>query len=779
MDDSGRQLDGPVLLYGVALLLSSFLIFWVEPLFTKSVLPALGGSPRVWNTGLVFFQVTLLAGYLYAHWSTRLMSARWQSVVQVTLVAAAVVGLPVLAPEGLSPPTDALPIPWLLGVFAVGIGLPFFALSSMAPMLQRWFSRLRHRDSGDPYFLYAASNLGSLLALLAFPLVLEPWLPLDRQSAAWGWTYGALGLVVVVAAAHLWLRSPGPSREGALSPSERRDAAAEEGPRAPDGADGPDRDREDGGRDLDVAIGGGSTPADGPVSWWRRLAWVALSFVPASLLHGVTSHITTDVAAVPLLWVVPLALYLLTFVLVFSRRNLLPHRWMLRIEPWFLVPLALLFEVLAGAYGPWGLLFHLGAFFVVAMVCHGELARRRPDPLHLTEFYLWMSAGGALGGIFNAVVAPYLFEWGVEYPLMIAAAATLRPALEGSTRVTWRDVAWPAGLAVAVLIPSQLFGVRYFDLPRPAMWATVCVMTLAVFKFQYRPVRFGLGVGVLLVVAFTSLTESPDILARDRSFYGVLTVESEEEGRVHRLRHGTTIHGVQIVEPPDLRTEPLGYYDREGPVGQVFRAASDTTTPEMDRIGVVGLGAGALACYARPDEQWTFYEIDPLIVRWARDTTYFHHMSECAPDAEVVVGDGRLSLRDRPDDSLDLLVLDAFSSDAIPVHLLTREALALYLDKLSDHGLLLLNTSNRFVNLAPVLARLAEDAGVSARAQFYTPGPDTPHREHIYTSEWILVTPDSRWLTWLEGRNWSPIQTEDGVDLWTDDYSNVLGVLDW
>ena len=755
MDDSGREFDAPVLLYGTALLLSSFLIFWVEPLFTKSVLPMLGGSPRVWNTALVFFQVTLLAGYLYAHWTSRFLSVRRQSVLQVALLAVAAVGLPVLAPEGWSPPADALPIPWLLSLFAVGIGLPFFALSSMAPMLQRWFARLPHRHSDDPYFLYAASNLGSLLALLAFPLVLEPWLPLGAQNLAWGWSYGALALLVAVAAVYLWRRAPA-AGSGSGSPAPEAGAGA-------------------------AAEGPGSSPRDGPVGWTDRLTWILLSFAPASLLHGVTSHITTDIAAVPLLWVVPLALYLLTFVLVFSRRIPISHRWMLRIEPWLVVPLALFFEVMGAAYGPWALLVHLAAFFVLAMVCHGELARRRPEASHLTEFYLWMSAGGALGGIFNAVVAPYLFEWGVEYPLMIAAAASLRPVMKGSGPVSWRDLAWPAGLAAAVLLPAELFGIRYFELPVPVTWLVVLGLPVVVFGFRHRPVRFGLGVGVLLTVAFTALSTSPDTMARARSFYGVLTVESEDDGRVHRLRHGTTLHGVQIVEPPKLRTVPVGYYDRGGPVGQVFRVANDPSTPSVDDIGVMGLGTGALACYARPGERWTFYEIDPLVVRWARDTSYFHYLSECgrAVDVQVELGDGRLSLRERADDSLDLLILDAFSSDAVPVHLLTREALDLYLDKLSEHGILLFNTSNRFVDLTPVLARLAENAGVAARAQYHTPGLDTPHRDHIYTSEWVLITPDNRWLSWLEGRAWRPLRPEEGVGLWTDHYSNVLGIVDW
>lgn len=756
MDDPGQRFDGPVLLYGTALLLSSFLVFWVEPLFTKSVLPVLGGSPRVWNTALVFFQVTLLAGYLYAHWSTRCLSARRQSLVQIALLAVAGAGLPVLAPEGWVPPADPLPIPWLLGLFAVGIGLPFFALSSMAPMLQRWFSRLPHRRAGDPYFLYAASNLGSLLALLAFPVVLEPWLPLGAQSTAWGWAYVLLGILAAGAAATLWRRAA--TGAGGAPTAGTATGGAEAGDETP---------------------GSRSVPRDGPVTWSDRWTWVALSFAPASLLHGVTAHVTTDIAAVPLLWVLPLALYLLTFVLVFSRRAAIPHRWMLRVEPWIVVPVALFFGLMGTVYGPWALVVHLAAFLVLAMACHGELARRRPEARHLTEFYLWMATGGALGGIFNAVAAPYLFEWDLEYPLMIAAAASLRPVLRGSKRISWRDLAWPAALAAALLLPAHLFGVRYFDLPVAVTWLVVCGAAFVVFGFRHRPLRFGLGVGVLLLVAFTALTESADTIARARSFYGVLTVESAEGGDVHRLRHGTTVHGVEIVRPADLRTLPLAYYSRQGPVGQVFRAVNDSTTPSVERVGVMGLGAGALACYARDGESWTFYEIDPLVVRWARDTTYFHYLSECGGAVEVELGDGRRSLRDRPDDSLDLLVLDAFTSDAVPVHLLTREALDLYLSKLSDHGILLFNTSNRYVSLTPVLARLAEEAGVTARAQFHSPALSAPHREHVYSSEWVLMTRDNRWLSWLEGRNWRPLHPREDVGLWTDRYSNVLGIVEW
>ncbi|MFW6010867.1 MAG: hypothetical protein ACOC9H_03000, partial [Gemmatimonadota bacterium] len=394
-------------LFTMALFVSAFLLFWVEPLFTKSALPALGGSSRVWNTALVFFQTGLLGGYLWAHLLTRKLPLGAQVGIHLALVAVAVLTFPVLAPPDLQAPAHEIPIPWFLAVCAASLGLPFVVLSATTPLLQSWFSELEHEHASDPYFLYAASNAGSLLALLAFPFLLAPRLALGRQGELWEAGYGVFFLLAAACGALAWW-----ARRGGRSRSEAEDS---EPHRSGSGRS----DARDSGA---VAVGGavrpGSSTSGPDASPWReRFAWVAFSFVPASLLHGVTSHVTVEIAAVPLFWVVPLAIYLLTFVFVFARREWIPHRWMLAVEPHFLVvTVMLIFLPSIEQNYTWLMLVHLGTLFVVSMVCHGELARRRPGAERLTDFYLWLAAGGALGGAFNALVAPYAFDTLIEYP---------------------------------------------------------------------------------------------------------------------------------------------------------------------------------------------------------------------------------------------------------------------------------------------------------------------------------------------------------------------------
>jgi hypothetical protein len=503
------------------------------------------------------------------------------------------------------------------------IGLPFLAVAATAPLLQRWFAGSGHPTASDPYFLYGASNLGSVLALVSYPLLLEPDLTLDDQALLWAVGYGALALAIIGCALLAWDGRSGPSTARAAPGLEEREA----------------------------------------VGWPRRLRWLFLALVPSGLLLAVTTHITTDLAAVPLLWVVPLALYLLTYVMAFARRPWLRHAWMVKAQPFVLIPLVLLFTWRLPFWV--GLPLHLLGLFVSALVCHGELARLRPRAEHLTEFYFWL----ALGGAFTALLAPLLFDRVLEYPIALAATCLLRPML--GYRSDGRAVDFVLPLAIGALIAGR-GGALDLGLPDLGLIGLLLVYVpsaMALYALAERPLGLGLGTAAALGAALLS-TDAHTVMARERSFFGVYTVKRDPAG-YHVLVHGTTVHGAQRVEAEGWR-EPLTYYHRNGPLGQLF----DALGARPRAIGVIGLGVGTVACYRRPGQRWTFYEIDPLVERIARAERHFHYLAECAPDAEVRSGDARLTLRTAPHAAYDLLIVDAFSSDAIPMHLITREALA-------------------------------------------------------------------------------------------------------
>jgi hypothetical protein len=756
--------------FSLALFLNAALLFAVQPMFSKLALPLLGGAPAVWNTCMLVFQALLLAGYLYAHLTTRWLGARTQVAVHVGLLALSLLALPIGVPEGWTPPAGGAPIPWLVGLLLVGLGLPFFLLSAGAPLLQQWFSRTDHPAAANPYFLYAASNAGSMLALLAYPLLLEPTLGLARQRTLWALVYG--GVVLLIAACAIAaLRRPRAHPPGV--PAGRTVDAA------PALGDAPAM--------TTAERAGDAPPVPAAVRWRERAWWTLLAFVPSSLLLGVTTYLSTDVAAFPLLWVVPLALYLLTFVVVFARRRVIPHRVALWLQPLVLLPtIALQFSGRGGdleLMGP----VHLLLFFVTALVCHGELARLRPGPERLTEFYLWMSVGGALGGAFNVLVAPVLFDRVLEYQLMLGLACALRPwpreELDGD--VIRRDVLLPAllGAATYMLVKtSWVQALAQTTVTFPLLGDRVVNVILVVgsaaalvcFLFVNRPLRLAVGVLAVMMVAVQARAPRRAPLFADRSFFGVYGVRDLGNG-LRVLYHGTTLHGAQDTRL-EARRMPLTYYGVRGPLGDLFsvrRLAHDTL-----RVGVVGLGSGSVACYARPGDTFTFYEIDPLVERVARDSTLFTFLSDCTPDADVVLGDARISLA-RGAGPFDLLVVDAFSSDAIPVHLLTREALAVYERTLAPDGVIALHVSNRYLSLYSVVANLAADAGLVALlgAQGNLTAED---RARMLTqSAWIAIARDSVPLSMLSVRQprWRGLAADSTERLWTDDYSNVLGAM--
>jgi hypothetical protein len=731
-----------ILLFALTALTSALLLFWVEPLFARMVLPLLGGSPAVWNTCLMFFQAALLGGYLYAHLTTRLLGVRRQGLLHMALLALTLFALPVAIPAGWTPPASDRVVGWLLALLAVGVGAPFLMLSATAPLLQRWLAGMEHPSAVDPYILYAASNAGSLLGLLAFPIILEPRLRLGQQSSLWGMGYLVAGGLTALCAGYVWRHA----REYPVR------AAA-------DGLDGL------GPLDTgDPTLGG-------------RLRWVALAFVPSSLLLGVTTYLTTDVAAVPFLWVAPLALYLLTFVIVFARPGRVAPRLPVELHA-VMVTVFVLVTFWHLDLGPrWAYPLHLGLFTITALALHGELAASRPSPRHLTEFYLWLALGGALGGAFNALAAPVLFDSVREYVPMVVLACFLRPSQP--LRVTGMmerlqtvaTVALPSLLLAVVII----LGLGYRDAlgVSGALIASVIAAAIALAQRRSAPL-FGTSLAAVALAGLVLFRPPQSLLDSERSFFGAYSV-ARDRGATW-LYHGTTIHGAQSADSA-RRMMPIIYYHPAGPVGQFFESLGARL--EGKRIGVVGLGAGTLLCYASRGQQWTFFELDPLVERIARNPAYFTFLRDCPVQPRVVLGDARLTLAREPPGKYALLVLDAFSSDAIPVHLLTREALALYERLLEPGGVLLVHISNQNLRLEPVVAALADDAGLIGIINEYDPGPLREVRDLDYGCDWVVLANRNAGVGGLlSASSWRDLK-DPGQKPWTDDYSNVFRVIRW
>ncbi|HUN51870.1 MAG TPA: fused MFS/spermidine synthase [Candidatus Sulfotelmatobacter sp.] len=730
-------------LFSVTLFLAAALLFWIQLLIAKLLLPVLGGSAAVWNTALMFFQTALLGGYLYAHVSTRWLGAGRQMLLHLALLALAALTLPIALRAG-APPTDGSPVAWLLGTLALMVGPPFVILAATAPMLQRWYAATRDPLAKDPYFLYAASNLGSLLGLLSYPTLIEPRLHLLRQNQ--GWSLGYLGLMALTAACALAVRAPA-SAGPALSAASAEEAAAGD---------------------------------DAPVAWIARLRWIVLAAVPSSLLLGVTSYLTTDVAAAPLFWVIPLALYLLAFVLAFQRTWPLPIGATTALQSFLLPPLALLVLMDVRAEPAISFPLHLAAFFVTALLCNQELARTRPPAARLTEYYLLISFGGALGGAFNALLAPVLFNDVYEYPLALVAACLLRPGL----LPTWRerrpalaDFLLPVVFLAALVALPLLQQVDFSDLSQSATLTIVAAAAVVAYGFRQRPVRFGLALAAILF-AGVLVEQSDNTLLRVRNFYGVLRVVDEDAPPSRTLYHGTTLHGEQSRDPA-RRLQPLSYYHPTGPLGQLFARIGGSTL--TGRVAAVGLGAGTIACYGKAGEHWTFFEINPAVVGISREDHLFSFLADCPPKPDIVMGDARLSLAREPDGSFGLIILDAFSSDAIPVHLITREAVQLYLAKLRPGGLVVFHVSNRHLDLHPVLANIAADLHLALRAESDDDsfeGTGTNDSDEKAASDWVVVARRADDLAFLaaDGR-WTEIEPDPAVGLWSDDYSNLLSVL--
>jgi len=701
--------------FGVAVFLSSTLLFLVQPLAARLLLPLVGGSAALWNTAMVFFQVALLLGYAYAHGSIRRSGARRHTFLQLPLLALPLVVLPLSVPTGWSLPGGVSPSIWVLGTLAVVVGLPFFALATTSPTLQVWFSSTDHARAADPYFLYATGNVGSVLALLGYPLVMEPLFSLRMQTRIWAGGY-VLFVLACLAAGVLTRRRQNQTTQ------------------------------EIGAQRLE------------PLEARRRLRWLFWGFVPSALMLGVTLHISTDLASFPLLWVVPLLLYLVTFIVAFGGDS--PART--RRTKRFVIVAVLPVLFLSLAPQSWTLLVlggHLAWFFGAALLCHSKLAEDRPNAGHLTEFFLILSTGGALGGVFASLIAPRIFVTVVEYP--IAIALVLFIAVEPA-----RALRSPALHACVIVALVLLAGAFVF---RPSLMVVAGIAAALLASISFGP-RAGIIVMVAMCALMPLLPYGGDILTQQRSFFGVYIVrdfEAAQNDPAKRLLiSGTTTHGVQVLDT-DGPARPASYYHDGGPVGEVIKEIGPS------RVGVVGLGAGTIAAYGQAGDDYVFWEIDQLVVDIAHDESFFTFLRDSEADVEVLVDDGRHGV-DVSRGNFDLIVIDAFGSDAIPVHLLTAEAIELYLDRLAPDGTVMIHISNRHFDLAPIVGSGAKAAGSQGFGYQYVPSL-ADSAEGALPSYWTAIPARGGAPAWQDSGLFVPLDSDGTV--WTDDYSNVLSAL--
>ncbi|KQT32328.1 hypothetical protein ASG29_11025 [Sphingomonas sp. Leaf412] len=719
-------------LFAVTILTGSFLLFLVQPMIARIALPRLGGAPAVWNSAMLVYQALLLGGYAYAHFLTRLAPRR-QGRVHLAVLAIACLFLPI----GLSDrvlPAGAEPALWVPYLFALSIGPLFFAVSAQAPLMQRWFAIAR--PGADPYPLYAASNLGSFAGLLAFPLLVEPLMTVTHQR--WLWSAGYVALIALVVACTTRLPA-----------------------------------------DHVAAV---ETPTDAAPSRGRIAMWILLGFVPSGMMLATSTFISTDLLAMPLIWVLPLALYLLSFSVAFAADRALADT-LTRVAP---ITILMFGGIMMGGFNPtpWlSVVLALILLFMLSVALHTALYRIRPEPARLTGFYLAMSTGGALGGVFAGLIAPVVFDWTWEYPILILAAGALVPQmfLTQGLRDLWsRPGSRIAALAVAVLVLLSVVvvtaassgGLRasHYTVTSFILIAGIGLVTVG----ARLPYLLVLTTSLLLFGGLRSLSLTFEDGARTRSYFGVYTILIESGRRM--LVHGTTIHGLQLTGTPERERTPTTYYTPGSGVGHVLRDAPALYGPAA-RIGIVGLGTGTLACYREMRQRWRFYEIDPAMVDLARNGR-FTFLRDCQPDADVVIGDARLSLERQGADTLDVLALDAFSSDAVPMHLLTREAFAVYGRVLQRRGLLAVHISNRFIDLAPVVATAAREGGWQAMVLNHTPSileRDTSR------SSWIVMSrdPEAFATVQLDGADWKPLRTPRDFGGWSDDYATILPLLKW
>ncbi len=733
------------LLFAGTIFTSAFLLFGVQPMFTKMVLPTLGGSPAVWSAAMVFFQALLLFGYLYAHLSSRWLSASQALLVHVILVLAAALTLPLAVSQSFGNPSGTGQNLWLISVFAVSVGLPFLVLSATAPLLQAWFSRSGHIRSGNPYALYVASNLGSFTALLAYPLMIEPLLSLKLQSTLWTLVFGMVGLALVICGVvSIWLRS----------------VSSQAGPEITS-----------------------AHPLVRPLTWKERGVWTLLAAVPSGLLVSVTAHLSTDVASGPLLWLLPLAIFMLTFILAFRASSAISDTFLessfTRVAPFIILSLVGLVLPLWLQFGA-----HLGGLFLAAMICHRSLYQRRPDPALLTEFYLWMSFGGMVGGLFAGLIAPLLFDTILEYRILLIAALLCLPMVSNSPSLRHHLCFLAFGVLVGVFV---IFAAPIVEAWNRPIAHALCVVTGAAFLGviifnRWGPIANASAAFAVFLIMAPIGTARHELATR--SFFGINYVKRDDTGQVRLLAHGSTVHGAYRFTDLDGKPmaglpQPTVYYHDEGAINVALRAARARQGGTLGRVGVIGLGAGALACQSVADENWVFFEIDQEVVKLALRDDLFPFVKRCTPQARIVIGDGRLMLQ-QENSRFDVIILDAFSSDAVPAHLLTREAFAIYAETLNPGGTIIAHVSNRHMDIRSV----AEAAGL---AQGFVVASISDQPDMQLSKSIVQMAAPSTVVamsleehvpaTLITNKGWEKPEDKIAKLLWTDDYANIMGAI--
>jgi hypothetical protein len=727
--------------YVATMLLSASLLFLVQPMFARMALPLLGGTPAVWAIAMCFFQAVLLGGYCYAHLLKKFVPPVYAVPLHVGLMGLAWFSLPVSLPMADVPTGGATAGLWLIGLMAKAIGYPFFFISATAPLLQSWFARTTHKDAANPYFLYSASNIGSLGALIAYPFVVEPLLGLHNQALLW--SFGFMGLAIAIGLCGLMMLQGRAVSESSVS-----------------------------------------AQAANAITWKERGWWIFLSFVPSALLVAWTNHITTDIASAPFLWLPPLVLFLLTFVLVFRDQPLISLRLM-RIVQLVSLPIAFVvqFALPLSLAVP---LMIIGAlsFFSTAIICHRQLYEARPDASHLTEFYMLMSVGGVLGGLFVSLIAPLIFNSVFEYPLLLVIGVAARKDVFLNSKIIdvlkrpLLPIAICVGLMMLTALTAPQGGFHLLLSTRVIEAGLFGTFAFIAFRAQHMAVA---ALSMLMVVLSSVTGQTPERVAM-RSYFGVLSVTDNGDYRL--LNHGTTVHGAQRLNELTGnftgKPHPLTYYSPEGGMARALAAAQVRLAAEGKSgiIRVIGLGTGSLACYAKPNEDWAYYEIDRDVIKVAQDKNQFTFLSSCAPNMRMIEGDARITLGQAQDEKADYLLVDAFSSDSIPVHLITTEAIQLYLAHLKDDGMLVIHVTNRYMDLVPVVAANmhAIDPALQGRVIDYVP-PKAGDLNAAHSIA-IAISKSSKSLEALDqNSDVKPLMPVSGIDQWTDDFSNLPGAI--
>lgn len=733
--DNNFKLAG--LLYPIAIFLSAFLMFNLQPMFAKMLTPLMGGSASVWNTALVFYQTMLLLGYLYAHILNKFFTKNVQIAIHACVLGLSLVFLPIRINDLIGPPNFNAPILWTLGALFLSVGLPIFAISATAPLVQAWHARFE--GQGNPYALYAASNFGSFIALVLYPTIIETFIGVKFQSASWSIMF------IILSALLIWSIS--------LTPKQFVKT---------------------------------NTEHTETITWKQRLVWLLYALVPSGLLVAVTTEIVTDVASVPFLWLPPLALYLLTFVIAFSKWGELLSDGAVFLKLLMVFSIAILIATNTDG-GILGIGFHLTTFFLIVLGCHIELVKRLPAKEHLTEFYFFMSLGGALGGLIAAMIAPNVFNTTMEYQLLLIAALLIAPInLKGARE----------GMLILVIIfifsmwfsGRDIFGVMldtklpikndtYFwqnillavEDDKAALILTSAMLFLAIIAYKNTLVVAASGIMALILPIMDK--DFQDIRFQGRNFFGVIKLE--DSGKApdgwRFLSHGTTLHGVMSLDANRNRT-PMSYYWHLTPIGSVFEKMTEER-PNMN-AGVIGLGMGSTMCYAKSGQDWRVFEINPMVIKLASNQELIGFVPRCAPQAKIIEGDARIKIAEQPNNWFDILLVDAFSSDSIPTHLLTKEAIALMMQKMKPNGIMIVHISNRNLELTNIVADAAFANGFVALKGLRNGDPTNPNVDTGVSA--ILIAKSSEYLKVYTDPMWKPLNPDNKPKPWTDDHTDVI-----